>query len=40
VRAYGLNPHPMQTYLEWIVAATTLGSGGVYVAKWLDHMSR
>ncbi len=40
VRAYGINPHPVQTYLEWAVAATTLGSGGVYVAHWLDHMTR
>jgi cardiolipin synthase len=40
VRAYGLDPRPFQTYLEWIVAATTLASGGVYIAQWLDHMSR
>src|SRR5271165_3874078 len=40
IRAYGLNPQPLQTYLEWAVAATTLTSGGVYVAQWLDHMSR
>src|SRR5271170_6648580 len=40
VRAYGLNPQPLQTYLEWTVAATTLASGGIYIAKWLDHMSR
>jgi len=40
VRAYGLNPQPVQAYFEWVVAATTLGSGGVYIAKWLDHMSR
>ncbi len=40
VRAYGLNPQPLQTYLEWAVAATTLASGGVYIAQWLDHMTR
>lgn len=39
-RAYGLDPRPLQTYLEWAVAATTLASGGVYIAQWLDHMSR
>src|SRR5271168_5152970 len=37
VRAYGLNPQPLQTYLEWTVAATTLASGGIYIAQWLDH---
>jgi hypothetical protein len=30
----------LQTSLEWTVAATTLASGGFYVAQWLDHMSR
>ena len=39
-RAYGLDPQPAQTALEWTVAATTLASGGVYIAQWLDHMSR
>ena len=39
-RAYGLDPLPAQTYLEWVVAATTLASGGIYIAQWLDHMSR
>jgi cardiolipin synthase len=40
VRAYGLDQQLLQTSLEWMVAATTLASGGVYVAQWLDHMSR
>jgi len=40
VRAYGLDPQPAQTYLEWAVAATTVASGGVYIAQWLNHMSR
>lgn len=39
-RAYGVSPYPLQTALEWTVAATTLASGGVYVAQWLDHMTR
>jgi len=40
VRAYGFNPQPVQTVLVWTVAATTVASGGVYIAQWLDHMSR
>jgi cardiolipin synthase len=40
VRAYGIDPQPAQSYLEWTVAATTLASGAVYIAQWLDHMSR
>ena len=40
VRAYALDPQPVQTYLVWVVAGTTLASGGVYIAQWLDHMSR
>jgi cardiolipin synthase len=39
VRAYGLDSQPLQTFLEWVVAGTTLASGGVYIAQWLDHMS-
>ena len=39
-RAYGFDALPGQTYLEWAVAATTLASGGIYIAQWLDHMSR
>jgi hypothetical protein len=39
-RAYGLDPQPMQTFLEWAVAGTTVASGGVYIAQWLNHMSR
>ena len=40
VRAYGLDQPLPQIALEWAVAATTLASGGVYIAQWLDHMSR
>ncbi len=40
VRAYGLDEPILQTSLQWMVAATTLASGGFYIAQWLDHMSR
>ena len=40
VLAYGLDPLPVQTFLEWAVAGTTVASGGVYIAQWLNHMSR
>jgi len=40
VRAYGLEEPLLQATLQWAVAATTLASGGVYIAQWLDHMSR
>jgi cardiolipin synthase (CMP-forming) len=40
VRAYGLDQPILQASLQWMVAATTLASGAVYVAQWLDHMSR
>jgi cardiolipin synthase (CMP-forming) len=40
VRAYGLEEALLQTSLQWIVAATTLASGGFYIAQWLDHMSQ
>jgi cardiolipin synthase len=39
-RAYGLDPLPAQTWIEWLVAVTTVASGAVYIAQWLDHMSR
>jgi cardiolipin synthase len=40
LRAYDLDQQLVQTSLEVVVAATTLASGGVYIAQWLDHMSR
>ena len=40
VRAYGVDPLPVQTLLEWAVAATTVASGGVYIVQWLDYMTR
>jgi len=39
-RAYGIDPEPLQTHLEWLVAVTAIASGGVYIAQWLDHMTR
>ena len=33
-------PSRRQSVLEWMVAATVVASGGVYVAQWLDHMTR
>ena len=36
----GLDQPFLQSSLEWMVAGTTLASGGVYIAQWLDHMSR
>ena len=39
-RAYGVDPFPTQHVLEWLVAATVVASGGVYVAQWLNHMTR
>jgi|SRR5579871_458569 len=38
--AFPLDLRLLQTGLEWVVAATTLASGGVYVAQWFNHMSR
>jgi cardiolipin synthase (CMP-forming) len=40
VRAFGVEEPLLQTALQGTVAATTLASGGVYIAQWLDHMSR
>ena len=40
VRAFRLDLRLLQTALEWTVAVTTVASGGVYVAQWLDHMTR
>jgi len=39
-RAFCVDPYPAQTFLEWAVAATTIVSGGVYVAQWFNHMTR
>lgn len=39
-RAFGLDPLPIQDWLQWIVGATTVVSLGVYVAQWLNHMTR
>lgn len=39
-RAFGYDDSAARDILAWIVAASTLASGGVYIAQWLDHMSR
>jgi len=38
--AFGYNEWTLRESLAWIVAASTLASGGVYIAQWLAHMSR
>ncbi len=39
-KAFGYDELAAQQGLALIVAASTLASGGVYIAQWLDHMSR
>jgi cardiolipin synthase len=39
-RAFGYDDSTLSDPLAWVVAASTLASGGVYIAQWLDHMSR
>ena len=39
-RAFGYDDPALSDSLAWVVAASTLASGGVYIAQWLDHMSR
>jgi cardiolipin synthase (CMP-forming) len=39
-KAYGLSPVPGQDIAVWLVAASTLASGGVYIGQWLSHMTR
>ena len=39
-KAYGLSPVPLQDIAVWLVAFSTLASGGVYISQWLDHMTR
>ena len=39
-KAYGLSPVPGQDIAVWLVAASTLASGGVYIIQWLHHMTR
>ena len=39
-KAYGYDASAAQQGLALIVAASTLASGGVYIAQWLNHMSR
>ena len=40
VRAFGYDDSTLRDALAWVVAASTLASGGVYIAQWLNHMSR
>jgi cardiolipin synthase (CMP-forming) len=39
-KAYGYDEWAVQLALALVVAASTLASGGVYIAQWLNHMSR
>ena len=39
-KAYGLSPVPGQGVAVWLVAASTLATGGVYISQWLDHMTK
>src|SRR5580658_3919586 len=39
-KAYGLSPVPGQDVAVWLVAASTLASGSVYISQWLHHMTR
>ncbi len=39
-KAYGYDASGARLALELMVAASTLASGSVYIAQWLDHMSR
>jgi cardiolipin synthase (CMP-forming) len=39
-RAVGLDPFPGEEYALWLVVASTLASGGVYITQWLDHMKQ
>jgi cardiolipin synthase (CMP-forming) len=34
-RAVGLDPFPGEEYALWLVVASTLASGGVYITQWL-----
>jgi cardiolipin synthase (CMP-forming) len=40
VKAFGLQPLPGQEFAVWLVAASTIASGAVYIAQWLDHMNK
>ena len=39
-RGFGYDDSTLRDALAWVVAASTLASGGVYIAQWLNHMSR
>lgn len=39
-RAFGYEELVLQETLSWVVAGSTLASGAVYIAQWLNHMTR
>ncbi|MGD0723492.1 MAG: CDP-alcohol phosphatidyltransferase family protein [Roseiarcus sp.] len=39
-KAFGMSAVPGQEVAVWVVAASTLASGGVYISQWLDHMTQ
>jgi cardiolipin synthase len=38
-RAFAVEAPFAETALGWLVAVSTISSGAVYIAQWLDHMS-
>ena len=38
--AFGMAAVPGEEIAVWVVAASTLASGGVYISQWLDHMTQ
>jgi cardiolipin synthase len=40
VKAFDLPPLPGQEFAIWLVGASTIASGAVYVAQWLEHMNK
>ena len=38
--AFGYPELVLQDMMGWLVAGSTLASGAVYIAQWLDHMRR
>jgi cardiolipin synthase len=39
-KAFGMAAVPGEEIAVWVVAASTLASGGVYISQWLDHMTQ
>ncbi len=40
VKAFGVAPLPGETFAIWLVGASTIASGAVYVAQWLEYMNK